>query len=76
MARAFPASRFTGYDFSDQAIATARAEAAELRLSNANFMAQDLSRSNASEAFDTIVVFDAIHDQVHPARFWGTYAVR
>jgi 2-polyprenyl-3-methyl-5-hydroxy-6-metoxy-1,4-benzoquinol methylase len=71
MARAYPASRFTGYDFSDQAIATARAEAAELRLSNANFMAQDLSVLNATEAFDTIVVFDAIHDQVHPARVLG-----
>jgi SAM-dependent methyltransferase len=66
MAQAFPASRFTGYDFSEQAIATARAEAVELGVPNANFEARDLASLDTSEAFDAIVVFDAIHDQVHP----------
>jgi SAM-dependent methyltransferase len=68
MAQAFPASRFTGYDFSEQAMATARAEAAELGLSNARFAAQDLAVLHTPDAFDAIVVFDAIHDQVYPAR--------
>ena len=66
MAQAFPASRFTGYDFSEEAIARARAEAAELGLTNARFAAQDLAVLHAPDAFDAIVVFDAIHDQVHP----------
>src|SRR5690349_17322132 len=66
MAQAFPASRFTGYDFSEEAIARARAEAAELGLTNARFAAQDLAVLHAPDAFDAIVVFDAIHDQAHP----------
>jgi SAM-dependent methyltransferase len=66
IAQAFPASRFTGYDFSEEAIATARAEAAELGLSNTSFDARDLAVLDAPEAFDAIVVFDAIHDQVQP----------
>ncbi len=58
MAQAFPASRFTGYDFSEQTIAAARAEAVELGLTNANFYVRDLAVPDAPEAFDTIVVFD------------------
>src|SRR5690349_21682972 len=61
MAQAFPASRFTGYDFSEETIAAARAEAVELGLSNASFHVRDLAVPDAPEAFDTIVVFDAIH---------------
>jgi 2-polyprenyl-3-methyl-5-hydroxy-6-metoxy-1,4-benzoquinol methylase len=68
MARAFPASNFTGYDFSEQAIARAEAEAAALGLSNTRFIAQDLAALHTADAFDAIVVFDAIHDQVHPDR--------
>jgi SAM-dependent methyltransferase len=66
MAQAFPASSFTGYDFSEQALVRARAEAAELGLSNTRFIAQDLAAVDTADAFDAIVVFDAIHDQVHP----------
>ncbi len=43
MAQAFPASRFTGFDFSDQALATGRAEAAALGLDNATFVAADVA---------------------------------
>ncbi|MFG1930891.1 class I SAM-dependent methyltransferase [Mycobacterium sp. NPDC048908] len=66
MAQAFPASTFTGYDFSEQAMSTARKEAAELGLSNTRFVAQDLAAIPKGDAFDAVVVFDAIHDQVHP----------
>ena len=44
MAQAFPASRFTGIDFSDEAIATGFAEAARLGLTNATFESHDLAR--------------------------------
>lgn len=66
MALEYPASRFIGYDFCEEPIATARAEAAEFGVSNARFEAKDLATLDMPEAFDAIVVFDAIHDQVYP----------
>ncbi|OBH92499.1 class I SAM-dependent methyltransferase [Mycobacterium sp. E2733] len=68
MARAFPASRFTGVDFSDEAIAVGAREAADLGLTNATFESHNLSGLDKRDAYDVITVFDAIHDQAHPAR--------
>ncbi|OBI37088.1 class I SAM-dependent methyltransferase [Mycobacterium colombiense] len=68
MAQAFPASRFTGIDFSEQAIATGIAEAAERGLSNAAFESHNLAELDKADAYDVITVFDAIHDQAQPAR--------
>jgi SAM-dependent methyltransferase len=66
MAQAFPASRFTGYDFSAEGVAVGRAEAERLGLPNARFVEQDVSRLDVENAYDFITVFDAIHDQAHP----------
>jgi 2-polyprenyl-3-methyl-5-hydroxy-6-metoxy-1,4-benzoquinol methylase len=66
MARAFPNSRFTGYDFSDEGVAAGKKEAKEAGLSNATFEVQDASTLDAKERFDLITVFDAIHDQAKP----------
>lgn len=68
MAQAFPASRFTGIDFSEQAIATGIREADDRGLTNATFESHDLSELDKPEAYDVITVFDAIHDQARPAR--------
>ena len=68
MAQEFPASRFTGIDFSDQAIAAGIREAAELGLTNATFESHNLPELEKVAAYDVITVFDAIHDQAHPAR--------
>jgi ubiquinone/menaquinone biosynthesis C-methylase UbiE len=68
MAKAFPNSRFTGYDFSEEGIARGRAEAAEWGLKNARFEVKDAATLDASQQFDLITVFDAIHDQAKPAR--------
>ncbi len=68
MAQAFPASRFTGIDFSDEGLATGRSEARQLGLTNATFVAQDVAALDASETYDAITVFDAIHDQAQPAK--------
>jgi 2-polyprenyl-3-methyl-5-hydroxy-6-metoxy-1,4-benzoquinol methylase len=68
MAGAFPASRFTGIDFSDEGLAVGRAEAQRLGLPNARFSAKDVAALEMSETYDVITVFDAIHDQAHPAR--------
>jgi SAM-dependent methyltransferase len=68
MAQAFPASRFTGVDFSDEGLAVGRAEAARLGLANAAFVAQDIAQLDTTDAYDVITAFDAIHDQAQPAR--------
>jgi 2-polyprenyl-3-methyl-5-hydroxy-6-metoxy-1,4-benzoquinol methylase len=68
MARAFPASRFTGIDFSDEAIAAGIREAARIGLTNATFESHNLAELDKAEAYDVITVFDAIHDQGQPAR--------
>jgi 2-polyprenyl-3-methyl-5-hydroxy-6-metoxy-1,4-benzoquinol methylase len=68
MARAFPSSSFTGIDFSDEGLGTARTEAQRLGLSNATFVARDVAELDLTDAYDVITVFDAIHDQAHPAR--------
>ena len=68
MAAAFPASRFTGIDFSDEGLAVGRAEAARLGLTNAAFVAKDVANLDDSQSYDVITVFDAIHDQAQPAR--------
>jgi SAM-dependent methyltransferase len=66
MAQAFPASRFTGFDFSTEGIATGRTEAEQHGLSNATFVEQDVAALDLEGAFDLITVFDAIHDQARP----------
>jgi ubiquinone/menaquinone biosynthesis C-methylase UbiE len=66
LARAFPNSRFTGYDFSEAGVAAGRAEAAAMSLTNATFELQDAATLAVESAYDAIVVFDAIHDQAQP----------
>jgi SAM-dependent methyltransferase len=68
MARAFPNSRFTGIDFSEEGVAAATAEAGRLGLDNASFVRGDLAALDVVDAYDVITVFDAIHDQAQPAR--------
>jgi SAM-dependent methyltransferase len=68
MAKVFPNSNFTGYDFSEEGIARGRAEAAEWGLKNARFEVKDAATLDGSTQFDLITVFDAIHDQAKPAR--------
>ena len=67
MARAFPAGRFVGYDFSEDGIATARAEAEQMALTNARFELKDVAALDDVDDFDLITAFDAIHDQARPA---------
>jgi ubiquinone/menaquinone biosynthesis C-methylase UbiE len=70
MARAFPASRFTGIDICAEALDTARAAGREAGLANVRFEqcdAAELCHPNAlSGRFDYITAFDAIHDQTRP----------
>jgi 2-polyprenyl-3-methyl-5-hydroxy-6-metoxy-1,4-benzoquinol methylase len=67
MAQTFPNSKFTGYDFCEEGITVARAEADSLGLSNIKFEAKDVTALDHAEQFDLITAFDAIHDQIKPA---------
>lgn len=62
MAKAFPASRFTGYDLSEEAIASARREADARGLANVRFEVRDVAGMEERDAFDLVTAFDAIHD--------------
>jgi ubiquinone/menaquinone biosynthesis C-methylase UbiE len=69
LAELFPGSSFEGRDLSAEAITAASDTARSKRLSNATFVAQDLSHFDdtaESDAFDLVTTFDAIHDQAQP----------
>jgi len=66
LARAFPASTFTGYDLDEHAIARARAEATGAGLKNVTFEVLDVARLTVATPVDVVFVFDALHDQVDP----------
>lgn len=68
MAAAYPKSRFTGYDFSEESIGRAQQAAEERGISNVSFEVQDVSQMNAANSFDLITAFDVIHDQANPAQ--------
>ncbi|HEY9598963.1 MAG TPA: class I SAM-dependent methyltransferase [Cyanophyceae cyanobacterium] len=66
MAKQFPNSRFKGYDFSQEAIATAQAEANQQGLTNIQFEVKDAAKLDEVEQYDLICTFDSIHDQAKP----------
>ncbi|PSL01804.1 ubiquinone/menaquinone biosynthesis C-methylase UbiE [Haloactinopolyspora alba] len=67
LAQEFPASRFTGYDFSDEAIGHAREEAGALGLTNATFDVVDVATMTDADSYDLVTAFDSVHDQADPA---------
>ena len=74
MAKAFPNSRFTGYDFSKEGIGIGTAEAKEWGLKNANFVERDAANLGEKAKFDLITVFDAVHDQAQPRKMLKSIA--
>ena len=69
LAERYPASSFHGYDLSGEAIAFARAQAAERGRDNVSFEERDLSTFDIDAepgSFDYVVTFDAVHDQAKP----------
>jgi 2-polyprenyl-3-methyl-5-hydroxy-6-metoxy-1,4-benzoquinol methylase len=65
LAKAFPNSRFTGRDISEEGIAAGRQEADALGLSNARF--EQASVTDLGGEYDLITAFDVIHDLADPA---------
>ncbi|MCB0190926.1 MAG: methyltransferase domain-containing protein [Anaerolineae bacterium] len=74
LAQSFPNSRFIGIDFSQEAIAVAKANVNNLGLTNIQFEVQDAATLNASDRYDLIFTFDAIHDQAQPGRVLANIA--
>ncbi len=68
MAKAFPKSRFVGYDFSEEGIEEGQAEAKSVGVSNARFEQKDVATLSGPPQFDLITAFDSIHDQAQPRR--------
>jgi SAM-dependent methyltransferase len=68
MAKAFPKSKFTGYDFSEEGVSLGNAEARTWGLTNARFEVKDVARLDESSQYDLITAFDTVHDQAHPRR--------
>ncbi len=66
MARAFPRSRFVGYDLLPEQIATAGSEASAWGLSNARFDVKDVANIAGAEQYDLVAAFDTVHDQAQP----------
>jgi 2-polyprenyl-3-methyl-5-hydroxy-6-metoxy-1,4-benzoquinol methylase len=66
VADAFPASRVTGIDISEEGIAAARAEAEKLRLGNVRFDLRD-ALALEPDSYDLVTAFDVIHDLPKPA---------
>ncbi len=67
LAATFPKSRFAGYDFSEEGISSATAEAVRLGLENIRFEVRDAANIGEADRYDLITSFDAIHDQADPA---------
>lgn len=68
MAKAFPNSKFVGFDYHAPSIERARRLAAEQGVSNARFevaTAQDFPRADGVP-YDLVAIFDALHDMGDP----------
>lgn len=66
LAELFPASRFTGLDFLEDAINDATFEAQERGLTNVTFRVQDAATWNEPARYDVVFTFDSVHDQARP----------
>jgi 2-polyprenyl-3-methyl-5-hydroxy-6-metoxy-1,4-benzoquinol methylase len=71
MAKAFPASTFTGYDLCEDAIEAATLLAREQGLDNLTFLAKDITTLDEPECYDLVTGFDIVHDQKDPVTVLG-----
>ena len=74
MAKAYPRSKFVGYDICQEALETARLAASEEGLDNIEFrwvdfgVSEEKEGSEVGDRYDWITAFDSIHDQTHPEK--------
>lgn len=67
LGKAFPNSKFAGYDFSADAVETARGRVIDAGIDNVTFEVADAAQLGVEGAYDLVTTFDAIHDQSRPA---------
>ncbi|RYP82179.1 class I SAM-dependent methyltransferase [Nocardioides guangzhouensis] len=68
LGRAFPRSRFTGYDRDADGLEVARTRAAAHGLDNVEFVLADAAELSPGTSYDAVVVSYALHDQARPAQ--------
>jgi SAM-dependent methyltransferase len=66
MARAFPNSRFVGYDFHEGSVAAARAHAREHGLEDRVRFEVSKAKEIGEDGFDLVTSFDCLHDMGDP----------
>jgi SAM-dependent methyltransferase len=66
MAKAFPKSKFIGYDYHPESIEVARQRADAARVANASFEVADAT-AYGGKGFDLIAFFDCLHDMADPS---------
>lgn len=66
MAKAYPASRFTGYDLSRNAVEIARKKMADAGIDNVEIVHARAEDLPAEPAFDLVLTFDCLHDMTRP----------
>jgi len=66
LAKAYPNSKFTGYDFLNEAVVDANKSVQDLGLTNIKFLKKDVAKIDDVKKYDLITTFDAIHDQADP----------
>ena len=66
MAQAYPASRFTGYDYHGPSIERAREAAAAAGVGEQADFHQASAQDYPGEGFDLVCIFDALHDMGDP----------
>jgi len=71
MAKAFPASRFHGFDNSEMALERAATNFSDAGLSNVTFHDASVERLEEDESYDLITTFDCLHDMTHPTETIG-----
>ena len=67
MAKAFPNSRFVGYDYHGPSIETARARAAEAGVADRVHFETASSKAYPGTGYDLVTFFDCLHDMGDPA---------
>ena len=67
LAKEFPNSNFTGYDFLQEAIERGNARIEDYGLKNVRLVQKDAADFEDTNKYDLITTFDAVHDQARPA---------
>lgn len=66
LSRAYPNSRFSGYDLSEEAVSRAQAESLRDGTTNTRYVVKDAATMDEADTYDLITTFDAVHDQARP----------